>query len=170
MLKAFGFGLNVSVSDGDESPRESASKLAHSTMASVTTERAIRAYFNAFNAKDVEARLALLDEHVVHDVNEGPTETGREAFRAFIGAMDAAFEERIEDLVVMVRGERGAAEFVVDGTYTATVEGLPEAENQPYRIPACAFFEVREGLIKRVTSYYNLRAWTDAIEGAALSA
>ena len=136
----------------------------------MNTEAAIRAYFDAFNAKEAEARLALLDEHVVHDVNEGPTETGREAFRAFIASMDAAFDERIEELCVMTNGERGAAEFVVDGTYTATVEGLPEAENQPYRIPACAFFEVRDGLIKRVTSYYNLRAWIDAIEGAALSA
>lgn len=136
----------------------------------MTTEQAIQSYFDAFNRKDVEALLALLDEHVVHDINEGPTETGRETFRAFKAGMDAAFDETIEELVIMTNGDRGCAEFVVDGTYTQTVEGLPEADHQPYRIPACAIFEVREGLIKRVTSYYNLRAWTDAIEGAALSA
>lgn len=136
----------------------------------MTTEQAIQAYFDTFNAKDVEALLALLDEHVVHDINEGPTETGRDAFRAFKIATDAAFDEQIGELVVMVNGDRGCAEFVVEGVYTATVEGLPEAENQEYRIPACAIFEVRDGMIKRVTSYYNLRAWTDAVEGAALSA
>ncbi|RYG86386.1 isopropylmalate/homocitrate/citramalate synthase [bacterium] len=136
----------------------------------MTTEQAIQAYFDAFNRKDVEALLALLDDHVVHDINEGPTETGRDAFRAFKTEIDRAFDEKIEDLVIMTNGDRGCAEFVVDGIYSGTVEGLPEATGQEYRIPACAIFEVREGLIKRVTSYYNLRAWTDAIEGAALSA
>ncbi len=136
----------------------------------MTTEAAIQAYFDAFNRKDVEALLALLDEHVVHDVNEGPTETGRETFRTFKTGMDGAFDEQIGELYVMVNGDRGCAEFVVNGTYTRTVQGLPEAENQEYQIPACAIFEVRDGMIKRVTSYYNLRAWTDAIEGAAQSA
>lgn len=133
----------------------------------VTTEAAIQAYFDAFNRKDVEALLALLDEHVVHDINEGPTETGREAFRAFKAEMDQAFDEQLEELYIMVNGDRGCAEFRVTGKYTKTVEGLPEANDQEYQIPACAIFEVRDGMIKRVTSYYNLRAWTDAIEGAA---
>lgn len=145
-------------------------RIANSVLTLMSIEAAIQAYFEAFNRKDVEALLALLDEHVVHDINEGPTETGRETFRAFKAGMDEAFDEQIEELFIMVNGDRGCAEFVVSGKYTKTVEGLPEANEQEYQIPACAIFEVRDGMIKRVTSYYNLRAWTDAIEGAAQSA
>ncbi|MEM6679931.1 MAG: isopropylmalate/homocitrate/citramalate synthase, partial [Pseudomonadota bacterium] len=30
---------------------------------------------------------------------------------------------------------------------------------QTYRLPAGAFLEVRDGLIARVTTYYNLKEW-----------
>ncbi len=136
------------------------------------TREAVEAYVAAFNGKDAEGLLALLSEHVVHDVNEGATEAGKDRFRAFKAGMDAAFEERLEDVCVMVNGagDRACAEFVVRGRYLGTVAGFPEARGQSYVIPACAIFEVREGLIQRVTSYYNLRAWIDAIEGEADSA
>ena len=56
--------------------------------------------------------------------------------------MDRCYRERIRDLVVMVStdGARAATEFVVDGTYLATDEGLPEAEGQTYSLPAGAYF------------------------------
>jgi hypothetical protein len=37
-------------------------------------------------------------------------------------------------------GTRAAAEFVVNGTYLATDEGLPEARGQTYVLPAGGFF------------------------------
>ena len=49
------------------------------------TERLIRAYYAAFDAGDREAMLALLAEEVVHDINQGPREVGKPAFRAFRG-------------------------------------------------------------------------------------
>jgi steroid delta-isomerase-like uncharacterized protein len=75
--------------------------------------------------------------------------------------MDRCYRERIRDLVVMVstEGTRAAAEFVVDGTYLATDEGLPEAKGQTYSLPAGAFFEVVGGRIARVTNYYNMKDW-----------
>jgi steroid delta-isomerase-like uncharacterized protein len=57
-------------------------------------------------------------------------------------------------------GGRAAAEFTVHGTYLATAEGLPEAKGQRYSLPAGIFFEVDDGLISRVTTYYNLAEWT----------
>lgn len=129
------------------------------------TASLIHAYFDAFNRHDPEALLALLDENVRHDINEGGTEMGREAFRRFKAHMDARYREQISELRVMVDGERGAAEFLCSGEYAATDEGLPEANGQKYAIPAAAFFEVREGKITRVTSYYNLRQWIAAVTG-----
>ena len=56
-------------------------------------------------------------------------------------------------------GRHAAAEYVVEGTYLATDEGLPEARGQTYTLPAGTFFEVRDGRIARVTTYYNLKDW-----------
>lgn len=127
------------------------------------TERLIREYFDAFNRHDAEALLATLSDDVVHDINEGPTETGLEAFRRFKAHMDATYREQITDLVVMTTGDRGAAEFTCSGTYLQTDGPLPKANGQTYSIPAAAFFTVRDGKIVKITSYYNLKAWIEAI-------
>ena len=125
------------------------------------TESLIRAYYAAFGSGDREAMLALLAEEVVHDVNQGPRETGKPAFRDFLGHMDHSYRETITDLAIMVdaTGRRAAAEFVVAGEYLATDAGLPEARGQRYSLPAGAFFAVAQGRITRVTTYYNLQDW-----------
>ena len=125
------------------------------------TTALIHAYYDAFNRGDREGMLALLAEDVAHDLNQGPRESGREAFRAFMARMDRSYEERLEDIVVMASadGTRAAAEYVVHGTSKATDEGLPEARGQRYVLPGGAFFEVRGGRIARVTNYYNLDEW-----------
>jgi len=125
------------------------------------TERLIRAYYAAFDAGERETMLALLADDVAHDVNQGRRRQGKPAFRAFLAQMDAAYAERIEDLVVMVdtTGTRAAAEFTVVGHYLRTDPGLPEARGQAYRLPAGAFLEVRDGRIIRVTTHYNLQDW-----------
>ena len=130
------------------------------------TEALIRRYFDAFNASDDNAMLALLSEDVVHDVNQGEREIGRDRFRWFLGMMARHYREEISDLVVMASedGTRAAAEFTVRGTYQATAPGLPEADGQRYSIPSGIFFAVEDGRIARVTTYYNLRQWVEAVE------
>jgi len=127
------------------------------------TERLIREYFDAFNRHDAEALLATLSDDVVHDINEGATETGIEAFRRFKAHMDETYREQITDLVVMTSGDLGAAEFTCSGTYLKTDGPLPEATGQTYSISAAAFFTVTGEKIVRVTSYYNLKGWLEAI-------
>ena len=131
------------------------------------TEALIRAWYAAFDAGDREAMLTLLAEDVAHDVNQGPREVGRPAFREFLGQMDRCYRERILELVVMVDGSgmRAAAEFVVEGEYLATDSGLPPARGQRYRLPAGAFFAVEDGRITRVTTYYNLGDWIAQVAG-----
>lgn len=127
------------------------------------TEQLIRAYFDAFNAHDADAMLATLSNDVVHVINEGPTEVGIDKFRAFKAHMDDCYREHISDLCVMVSGNRGAAEFTCSGTYLKTDGPLAEAKGQTYAIPAAAFFEVEGDKIKRVTSYYSLKGWIEAV-------
>lgn len=122
----------------------------------------IQRYYAAFNAGDADAMAALLTEDVRHDVNEGAARVGRKAFRAFCAHMARCYRERLSDIVVMTdaTGARAAAEFLVEGTYLETDAGLPPARGQSYRLPAGAFFDIRDGLIARVTTYYNLAEWT----------
>jgi steroid delta-isomerase-like uncharacterized protein len=125
------------------------------------TNDLIRAYYEAFNAADMERFFSLLLSDVIHDTNQGERETGLAAFKRFMGRMNANYKEQLVDLVIMSTpsGERGAAEFVVLGQYLKTDEGLPEANGQTYRLPAGAFFDIRDGKIARVTNYYNLQDW-----------
>lgn len=128
-----------------------------------TIESLIHAYFDAFNRGDVEGQLATLHPEVIHEINEGDAEIGIDAFRNFKAHMDTCYREQIRDLVVMGNGSRGAAEFIVDGEYLVTDGGLPPATGQRYSIRAAIFAEERDGLIGRMTSYYNLKGWIAAI-------
>lgn len=120
-------------------------------------------YYDAFNAGDAEGMLALLTDDVVHDINQGARQSGKQAFRDFLRHMDDCYRERVVDLVVFANGDRGAAEFVIEGEYLRTDEGLPEARGQRYRLPVGAFFSFESGKIARVTNYYNLQDWIDQV-------
>lgn len=125
------------------------------------TAALIRTYLDAFNAKDFDGMLACLGEDVIHDVNQGGREIGKEKFRWFNARMTRHYDENLADIEIMVNesGSRAAAEFTVHGSYLATDEGLPEANGQRYSLPAGIFFEIDDGLISRVTTTYNLNDW-----------
>ena len=75
--------------------------------------------------------------------------------------MSRCYREELTEMVIFATpdGTRGAAEYIVNGTYLATDEGLPEARGQTYRLPAGSFFTLESGRISRVTTYYNLADW-----------
>ncbi len=136
-------------------------------MAQADTIALIAQYYEAFNRGDSVAMLAFLSDDVAHDINQSERQTGKDAFRAFLAHMDRCYSERLTDIVIMANdiGTRGAAEFVVHGTYLATDEGLPTASGQTYVLPAGTFFEVEDGKISRVSVCYNLADWTAQVEG-----
>ncbi|MFN4011580.1 MAG: ketosteroid isomerase-related protein [Pannonibacter sp.] len=118
-------------------------------------------YYAAFNAGDTATMVALVTDDVAHDVNQGGRRTGKALFTEFNAHMTRCYRETLTDIVVFVSedGTRGAAEFIVNGTYLASDEGLPEAKGQTYRLPAGTFFDIRDGQIARITTYYNLEDW-----------
>ena len=137
-------------------------------MADPTETRAlVRRYLDAFNASDFDAMEATLHEDVAHDVNQGEREVGREAFRRFNMEMARHYDERLADIVVMVdeHGTRAAAEFTVRGVYRETAEGMPPAADQSYSLPAGIFFDIEDGTISRVSTYYNLSEWKRQVGG-----
>ena len=130
-------------------------------MTQSATHALIERYNAAFNRGDWNAMLDCLADDVVHDLNQGPREKGKDAFRAFLGRMDKSYSEQLKDIVAQSNadGSRGAAEYVVHGTYKVSDEGLPPAKGQKYVLPGGAFFDIRDGRIARVTNYYNLQDW-----------
>lgn len=121
----------------------------------------VQRYYDAFNRGDWDGMLAFLSDDVAHDLNQGPRETGREAFATFLQRMNASYREQLRDIVLMASadGMRVGAEYVVHGEYHHTDEGLPDANGQTYVLPGGAFFDIRDGRIARVTNYYNLQDW-----------
>jgi len=125
------------------------------------TRKLLADYYGAFNRRDWPTFLGLLTDDVVHDVNQGGREIGKAAFGAFMDKMNRSYSEEIVDISINVNldGSRAAVEFLVLGKYLKTDEGLPEANGQTYRLPAGAFFDIRDGKVARVTNYYNLNDW-----------
>jgi len=135
---------------------------------SAAVEALVRAYYAAFNAGDRAGFLALLAPDVAHDINQGGREIGLAAFDAFLDHMDACYQERIADIVVLTEptGTRAAAEFTVHGRYLATDAGLPPAAGQTYTLPAGAFFTIADGKITRISNHYNLPDWINQVSRA----
>ena len=121
----------------------------------------IQRYFDAFNAGDTQAMLDCLSTDVAHHVNEGVIRSGKTKFAEFCAHMSHCYREELTDMVIFTNddGTRAAAEYIVNGTYLATDEGLPDARGQTYRLPAGSFFSLQDGQITRVVTYYNLADW-----------
>ncbi|WP_221794978.1 ketosteroid isomerase-related protein [Oceanobacter mangrovi] len=136
-------------------------------MSRSATEALIFDYYQAFNRGDMETFLGLLTDDVIHDINQGSREVGRDAFAGFMVKMNTSYREELKNIVIMSSpdGDRAAAEFVVHGEYLQTDEGLPAANGQTYVLPAGAFFEIRAGKVARVTNYYNLEDWLRQVAG-----
>lgn len=125
------------------------------------TESLIARYYAAFNATDPAGMLACVTDDVEHRVNEGGIRRGRALFADFCAHMGVSYRETLRDIVVFASddGARAAAEFVVHGSYLQTDPGLPPARGQSYVLPAGAFFDIRDGRIARITTFYNLADW-----------
>jgi steroid delta-isomerase-like uncharacterized protein len=121
----------------------------------------IAKYYEAFNAQDMPTFYELVSDDIVHDINQGETEVGKNAFIHFMNKMNQSYKEEIKDIVIMVSkdGNNAAAEFTVHGEYLQSDLGLPPARGQQYVIKAGAFFQIENFKIKRVTVYYNLNDW-----------
>jgi steroid delta-isomerase-like uncharacterized protein len=138
-------------------------------LSATETSSLIGRYYDAFNKGDINGMLACVADDVVHDVNQGERRIGKSRFHAFCARMSHHYIEELCDIVVMTSpdGSRAAAEFNVHGTYLVAEDGLPPASGQKYVLPAGAFFAVRNDLIARVTTYYNLTDWIVQVSAPA---
>ena len=133
------------------------------------TAAVIAAYYAAFNRQDAEGMLALLHDDVLHEPSQGSPRRGKQAFADFLAHMNRCYSEKVIDPVIMATpdGNRASAEFMLEGRYLETDEGLPPARGQSYRLRVGAFFELMNGRIARVSNHYNLADWTAQVEQSA---
>ncbi|MDB2705116.1 nuclear transport factor 2 family protein [Pseudomonadota bacterium] len=131
------------------------------------TATLLQNYYTAFNKQDMDTFLSMLTDDVIHDINQGSREEGKDVFSKFMDRMNAHYKEEIVDISITTNedGNRAAVEFTVLGEYLSTDEGLPEANGQTYNLPAGAFFDIRDGKVARVTNYYNLEDWIAQVTG-----
>jgi len=122
-------------------------------------------YYACFNKGDYQGMANLLTDDVLHEPSQGVPRPGKALFCEFLKHMERCYKESVLDRVVMFSadGSRAAAEFMLNGRYLQTDEGLPAARGQPYRLRVGAFFELRDGLICRVSNHYNLQHWIEQI-------
>lgn len=126
----------------------------------------IHSYYENFNRGDLNKFIELLSDDVIHDINQGGRQTGKQEFLKFMQRMQHCYQEQVKNITVMVSqdGRRAAAEFTVHGTYLANDAELPPAHKQTYSLPCGAFFEIESGKITRVTNYYNLQDWLQQVK------
>lgn len=126
----------------------------------------VKAYFDAFNKNDMPIFLSLLNDDVIHDINQGYTEAGKSAFEKFMKHMNNCYQEKVYNLKIMTSEDDkfAAAKYMVEGIYLKTDGNLPQAKNQKYTLSAGSFFEIENNKIKRVTTYYNLNEWIGLVD------
>ena len=131
----------------------------------MTSLETAKKYYAAFNERHWQGMLALVDENITHEPNQGEVRKGIALFREFLQMMDESYEETLSDIVFFTEASdtRVALEFTVNGIYKKSDEGFPEAHGQKYVLPAAAFLEVTNSKITRVTTYYNLPRWISLV-------
>ena len=61
----------------------------------------VERYYAAFNGGDMDTFLNLLTDDVIHDINQGKREIGKEAFTQFMACMNYNYKEQLVDMVIM---------------------------------------------------------------------
>ena len=109
--------------------------------------------------------LGLVHDEVRHDVNQGGTRFGKELFSKFLQEMDVCYDEQLTDMVFFTTSSdrRIAVQFTVNGIYKQGDADMPKAYGQSYSLPAGAFLEMQDGLVTKVTTYYNLQLWIQLV-------
>jgi steroid delta-isomerase-like uncharacterized protein len=119
----------------------------------VTDTELVTHYYDLFNRGDWDAMCALLRDDVRHDLNQGERQVGRAVFRAFLDRMARSYREQLRDVCVMGNGAgRVGAEYVVEGEYLATDEGLPDARGPRSTLSVGPFYEAPDGNNQTVTN------------------
>lgn len=113
-----------------------------------TNEELVRRSFEAFNAGDTEALLAVAAPELVMHLAEAPAPIhGRETWRVGFEIMRSAFpdlEAHVEDVVAA--GDRVAVRLTFRGTHGGAFQGIP-ATGRDVTYVSHELYRVEDGMI-----------------------
>lgn len=58
----------------------------------------VKKYYQHFNQQEWEGMLALLDDQIVHEPNQGTPRVGLNMFSEFLAHMDRCYQEHLTDM------------------------------------------------------------------------
>ncbi|MDT5197131.1 MAG: hypothetical protein QOG79_1560 [Mycobacterium sp.] len=122
-----------------------------------TPEQVVKDFLGALGRHDVEGIGRACADDIVEVLSGTAPLEGIDNEMAFARDLFAAFPDlEIEVTRVMAIDQVVAAEWIRRGTFSgADFQGLP-ANGARFDSPAAGFFEVENGLIKRLTAYADL--------------
>jgi steroid delta-isomerase-like uncharacterized protein len=122
-----------------------------------TPEQVVASFLDALGRHDLEAFRRVCAEDIVELLPGAPPMEGIDDELAFAAALVAAFPDlEIEVTRVMTVDQVVAAEWIRRGTFTgADFQGLP-ANGARFDSPAAGFFEIENGVVKRLTVYTDM--------------
>ena len=132
-------------------------------MSTSDNERIVRAFLDAFNARDWTTHGDLLAEDVVMEIpGTGERHEGREAVSAGERAWTEAFPDgRIDIDHLAVAGDVVVAEYTGTGTHTGPLQG-PDGEipatGRHGSLKLCDVYVIRDGRIAELREYYDTLA------------
>jgi steroid delta-isomerase-like uncharacterized protein len=121
-------------------------------------------YLAAWNSHDVEKIASFYtDDCVYEDVAMGVVNRGKEELKAFVRFSFAAFPDlKFERKPIFSAGDWSAREWVMSGTHTGDIPGLPTT-GKSFSIRGASISELHEGKIRQNTDYWNLASFLQQI-------
>lgn len=130
-----------------------------------STDKLIGEYYHAILDQDLDQFIGLLSGDVVHEINEGKMETGKDKFKTFMEEQFSHGKIKIKDLIILTspEGQYAMTRFICSGQYDKNIKGFPAAKGQKWEIPVVSYFKVENDKINHVAVYYNLNSWINQI-------
>ena len=119
-------------------------------------ERMFEDYLAAWNSHDVDKILPFhTDDCIYEDVATGNVSRGKEELKAYISNTFAIFADfKLEVKSSFVAGDWRGAEWIMSGTHTGDIPGIPTT-GKSFSVRGASINEMQEGKIKRTSDYWN---------------
>lgn len=136
-------------------------KLNQTNAANTASGMLVQKYYDTLLVQDLDGFLALLADNVVHEINQGPTEVGKNLFKPFMEKQFSSGKINIKDLIILTSpdGKYASSRFICSGNYNVAQTGAPIAKGQHWEVPVVSFFKIDNGKITHVAVYYNSNEW-----------
>jgi len=128
-------------------------------------EKMMNDYLAAMNAHDVEKFLTFFTDDAVYECTPlGKVSRGKKEIKDFISSTFADFPDfKLEMKSGFNAGDRGAAEWVMSGTFAhSSMPGMP-ATGKKFSVRGVAITEFKNGKISRNTNYWNLASFLQQV-------